>query len=115
MLITSSVNSIAQRRTVYQAKCESMKYLKHPLHTFTSDTFGSIRTIMRNNNPWFVAADVCRALEITNPTDAIKKLDDDEKARLNLGLRGGDTNIINEPGLYSLVLGSRKPETKASA
>lgn len=55
-------------------------------------------------------ADVCKALEVLNPTDAIKKLDDDEKARFNLGLRGGETNIINEPGLYSLVLGSRKPD-----
>ena len=42
-----------------------------------------------------------------------KRLDEDEKARLNLGLSGGDTNCVNEPGLYSLVLGSRKPEAKS--
>lgn len=60
----------------------------------------------KDGEPWFVAADVCRALEIVNPTDTIKKLDDDEKARFNLGLRGGDTNVVNEPGLYSLVRGN---------
>ena len=72
-----------------------------------------VRVVVRDNEPWFVVADVCKVLEVQNPTDAIKKLDDDEKARFNLGLRGGDTNCVNEPGLYSLVLGSRKPEAKA--
>lgn len=83
------------------------------LKTFQNPKFGTIRTTTINGEPWFVAADVCEALEIQNPTDAIKKLDEDEKARLNLGLRGGDTNVVNEPGLYALVLGSRKPEAKA--
>ena len=83
------------------------------LRIFESPDFGQVRTVTQDGEPWFVAADVCKALDIQNPTDAIKKLDDDEKARLNLGLRGGDTNVVNEPGLYSLVLGSRKPEAKA--
>lgn len=83
------------------------------IKVFESNEFGAVRTAIINGEPWFVAADVCKALDIQNPTDAIKKLDDDEKARLNLGLRGGDTNVVNEPGLYSLVLGSRKPEAKA--
>lgn len=83
------------------------------LKAFKNPKFGTIRTTTINGEPWFVAADVCEALEIQNPTDAIKKLDEDEKARLNLGLRGGDTNVVNEPGLYALVLGSRKPEAKA--
>lgn len=59
--------------------------------------------------PWFVAKDVCDILEISNPSDALKRLDDDERSRFNLG-RQGETNIVNEAGLYSLVLGSRKPE-----
>lgn len=87
--------------------------MNNELTVFTSEEFGSVRTVVRNGEPWFVAADVCKALEVANPTDSIKRLDDDEKARLNLGLKGGDTNIINEPGLYSLVLGSRKPQAKA--
>lgn len=67
--------------------------------------------------PWFVAADVCRALEIRNTTDALGKLDGGEKMTLDSteghsGQRGGaqSFNVVNEPGLYSLVLGSRKPK-----
>ena len=59
--------------------------------------------------PWFVAKDVCDILEISNPSDALKRLDDDERSRFNLG-RQGETNIVNEAGLYALVLGSRKSE-----
>lgn len=68
--------------------------------------------------PWFVAADVCRALEIDKT--ATRRLDEDEKAALRLTQtssngteQGRDVTIINEPGLYSLVLASRKPEAKA--
>lgn len=63
--------------------------------------------------PWFVAKDVCDILEISNPSDALKRLDDDERSRFNLG-RQGEMNIINEAGLYALVLGSRKPEARES-
>lgn len=69
---------------------------------------------------WFVAADVCRALGLGNSSMAVSKLDDDEKMTLSLtdshsGQRGGAqmATIINEPGLYALVLSSRKPEAKA--
>ncbi len=75
---------------------------------------------MLEGEPWFVAADVCRALGLGNSSMAISKLDDDEKMTLSLtdshsGQRGGAqmATIINEPGLYALVLGSRKPEAKA--
>lgn len=68
--------------------------------------------------PWFVAADVCRALEIDNT--ATRRLDEDEKAALRLTQtssngteQGRDVTIINEPGLYALVLSSRKPKAKA--
>lgn len=87
--------------------------MENQIRIFENNEYGTIRTTVRDGEPWFVAADVCKALDIQNPTDTIKKLDDDEKARLNLGLRGGDTNVVNESGLYSLVLGSRKPEAKA--
>lgn len=87
--------------------------MENSLQVFTSDQFGQIRTVSQGGEPWFVAADVCRALEHTNVTVALDRLDDDEKAKFNLGLRGGDTGCVNEPGLYSLVLGSRKPEAKA--
>ena len=80
---------------------------------FDNSQFGAIRAIEKDGDPWFVAADVCRALEHSNVSMALDRLDDDEKAKLNLGLSGGPTNCVNEPGLYSLVLGSRKSEAKA--
>jgi len=83
------------------------------MNNFTPFMYGSnaVRTVIVEDQPWFVAKDVCEVLEISNPTDAIKRLDDDERARFNLG-RQGEVNIINEPGIYSLILGSRKPEAK---
>ncbi len=80
---------------------------------FENEHFGQIRVIEQDGEPWFVAADVCRALEHTNTTMALERLDEDEKYKFSLGLSGGDTWCVNEPGLYSLVLGSRKPEAKA--
>lgn len=71
-----------------------------------------MRTVVRNGEPWFVAADVCKALEVTNATQAVGRLDEDERAMFNIG-RQGETNCVNEPGLYSLVLGSRKAQAKA--
>ena len=82
------------------------------LQVFENPAFGQVRTVTKDGEPWFVAADVCRALGHSNVTVALDRLDDDEKAKFNLGLRGGDTGCVNEPGLYSLVLGSRKPEAK---
>lgn len=79
---------------------------------FESVQFGSVRAMMRNGEPWFVATDVCRALEVQNITQALSRLDEDERSMLNIG-RQGNANIVNEPGLYTLVLGSRKPEAKA--
>lgn len=59
--------------------------------------------------PWFVAKDVCDILGHSNVSMALDRLDDDERSKFNLG-RQGETNIVNEAGLYALVLGSRKPE-----
>ena len=63
-----------------------------------------------------MAADVCRALGLGNSRMATDKLDEDEKNTVSLidGNRGNpNMTVINEPGLYSLVLSSRKPEAKA--
>lgn len=85
------------------------------LQIFTNDTFGEVRTVVKDNEPWFVAADVCRALELTNNRMAVDRLDEDEKDVSSIDTLGGaqSVTIINEPGLYSLVLGSRKPEARA--
>lgn len=64
-----------------------------------------------NGEPWFVAKDVCDILGHSNASMALDRLDDDERAKFNLG-RQGEANIVNEAGLYALVLGSRKPEAR---
>lgn len=85
------------------------------LQIFKNETFGEIRTVVKDNEPWFVAADVCRALELSNNRMAVDRLDEDEKGVSSIDTLGGEQTvaIINEPGLYTLVLGSRKPEAKA--
>lgn len=78
---------------------------------FDNTEFGEIRTIVLDGQPMFCLADVCRALEIKNATDVAKRLDEDERTRLNLG-RQGETNFITESGLYAVVLRSDKPNAK---
>lgn len=85
---------------------------RNELQVFENETFGEIRMILIENEPWFIAADVCKILEHTNPTMAMNSLEDYEKAKLNLGLKGGNTNVISESGFYTLVLRSRKPIAK---
>ena len=70
----------------------------------------SLRTLTDEaGEPWFVAKDVCDILGHSNVSMALDRLDDDERSKFNLG-RQGEANIVNEAGLYVLVLGSRKPE-----
>lgn len=83
--------------------------------TFNNPEFGEIRTTQINGEPWFVAVDVCRALDLSDTSKTLERLDDDEKGTSSIRTPGGKqkVSIINEPGLYSLVMGSRKPEAKA--
>lgn len=83
------------------------------LKVFENPNLGKVRVIERNGEPWFVAADVCNALEIDRTQT--RRLDDDEKGVYSTQTPGGSQmmNIVNESGLYALVLGSRKPEAKA--
>ena len=81
------------------------------LQIFKNEDFGEIRVVELNKEPWFVAADICKALDIKNVTQAINRLDEDERSMFNIG-RQGETNIVNEYGLYNLILSSRKPEAK---
>lgn len=85
------------------------------MQVFNNDQFGSVRTVVKDGEPWFVAADVCKALEIGNPTDVMRRLDDDERTLVSIEGASNTlpVNVINEPGLYAVVLGSRKPEAKA--
>lgn len=82
---------------------------------FRKDEFGAVRAVMLEGEPWFVAADVCRALGLGNSSDVIKRLDEDERTLVSIegASNGLPVNAVNEPGLYALILGSRKPEAKA--
>lgn len=71
----------------------------------------AVRVITRDGEPWWVLADVCKVLELTNPSKVAQKLDADERSNLKLG-RQGEATIINESGLYSVILTSRKPTAK---
>lgn len=84
------------------------------LKAFNNPDFGEVRTLSIDGEPWFIAVDVCRALEIRNSRDALARLDDDEKGVALTDTLGGAQNLatVNEPGLYALVLSSRKPEAK---
>jgi len=98
------------------------------LQVFTNEKFGKMRVINKNGNPWFVANDVCSILDIDTSTSVNGRyrkdkdgnsykdggLDDDEKDTDIVSTHGGDQEmiIISEPGLYSLILKSRKPEAK---
>ena len=71
-----------------------------------------VRTVVKDNEPWFVAKDVCNILEIDS--SQTRRLDEDEKGLYSIQTPGGTQQMIcvNEPGLYSLILGSRKKEAK---
>ena len=75
-----------------------------------------VRTILdENHEPWFVAKDVCKCLELTNTSQTLSYLDDDEKGITTNDTPGGqqEMSIVSEAGLYSLILRSRKPQAKA--
>lgn len=71
-----------------------------------------IRIVEVNNELWWVLKDVCQVLKISNPTMTASRLDNDEVTKFDLGSRVGITNIINESGLYSVILRSDKPQAK---
>lgn len=81
------------------------------LQIFSNSEFGEIRTALVNDEPMFCLADVCKALEMSNPTMVAQRLDDDERTKLDLG-RQGETNFITESGLYAVILRSDKPNAK---
>ncbi len=88
------------------------------LKIFENHQFGEIRVIEQDGEPWFVAADVCRALGLEQITRAMDRLDDDEGGLVKVThpqspTKTMDVNAVNEPGLYHLVLCSNKPEAKA--
>ena len=70
-----------------------------------------VRTVNINNEPWWVLTDVCKVLELSNATKVAQRLEEDERSNFKLG-RQGEATIINESGLYSVILRSDKPQAK---
>ncbi len=73
-----------------------------------------VRTIQKDGEPWFVLKDVCGILHIGNTADVYNRLDDDEKGVGQIDTLGGrqKVSVINESGLYNVILRSDKPEAK---
>ena len=93
--------------------------MENQVQLFEHAKFGKVRVVIINGEIHFVAADVCRALEIKNSRDAMTRLEGDEKMTVDLtgnhsGKRGGAQfmTVVNEPGLYRLVFSSRKKEAR---
>lgn len=86
------------------------------LRIFNNADFGDVRTVEKDGNIWFVGKDVAEALGYARTADAVKAhIDADDKGVCDLPTPGGrqETTIINESGLYSLVLSSKMPKAKA--
>lgn len=81
---------------------------------FNNPAFGSVRVSQENGEPWFVAKDVCDALNIVNSRDVLTALENDEKGVAITDTPGGKQKLrtVNEAGLYSLIFKSRKKEAK---
>lgn len=82
---------------------------------FENPEFGKVRTIVIDDEPWFVGKDVAEILGYSQPSVAIsKKVDDDDKGISKMETPGGEQNtiIVNESGLYSLILSSKLPTAK---
>ena len=88
------------------------------LSTFNFES-NSIRALIINNEPWFVARDLCNTLKIANVSDALLKLDDDEKATVGLtdsraGNGAQSISVVSESGMYTLILRCREAVKKGS-
>lgn len=89
--------------------------MTNSIKIFDNPQFGELRTLIRDDDPWFVLRDICDALGINQTHDAMRVLDDDEKVKDNILTLGGmqEMALVSEAGLYRLIMRSRKPEAKA--
>ena len=115
---TAAIPFLPSKTKVAHLLPERKSIMDNKIEVFKNEQFGEIRTALIENEPWFVAVDVCRALEIGNSSQAISRLDADEKMITLISNEGNkrdnpNMTVVNEPGLYTLILSSRKPEAKA--
>lgn len=102
-------------RIKYEVRLDCMN---NGMQVFENSDFGKVRVVERDGEPWFVAADVCRALGLEQVSRALDRLDEDERGLLKVThpqspSKTQEVNGVNESGLYHLVLCSTKPEAKA--
>ena len=89
------------------------KLMAQRFEIFSKENLGSVRTIFEDDVPWFCVPDVCKILDLKNPTVAAQRIDEEDKAKFNLGLINSEfVNFVNESGLYQLIMRSKKPEAK---
>lgn len=91
-----------------------MLEIKSELQIFNSDEFGEIRTVTINNEPWFAATDIAKALGYRMASDLVRRIDAEDKDTRVMSTLGGEQalSIINESGLYSAILGSKLESAK---
>ena len=85
------------------------------LQIFNNEDFGEVRTVVIEGRPWFVAKDITECLGYQNGRDALyKHVDEEDKGVAKCDTLGGaqDLSVINESGLYSLILSSKLPEAR---
>ena len=97
---------------------ERKNQMENKIEVFQNEQFGAVRITLIDGEPWFAASDVCKALEIKNAPQALSRLEEDERFTTiisNDSAASGKSKLsfVNEAGLYSLILSSRKPEAQA--
>lgn len=100
---------------MWMFSCKERMEKMNELKVFENNEFGKIRTFVKDGEPWFVGKDVAEILGYTNSRDALsKRVDDEDKGVANCDTLGGsqDLTVINESGLYSLILSSKLPKAK---
>ena len=89
--------------------------MKNQIQVFNNKQFGDVRTVLINNEPWFSGKDIALVLQYSNPQKAVRDHVDDEDRTVNdsFTVHGTPITLINESGLYSLIMSSKLPEAKA--
>lgn len=88
--------------------------MNNELMKFESEEFGEVRSILINDEPWFMLADICRVLDISNSRQAKTRLNEKGVTTNDILTSGGNqkADFINEPNLYKLIFQSRKPQAE---
>ena len=95
--------------------CNGRENNMNEIQIFNNEEFGDIRTVEINGEPWFVGTDITKVLEYQNGSrDITRHVDEEDRLVTSLfdGTQNRDTTVINESGLYSLIIGSRLPNAK---